>query len=94
MRVGVIRHAEPIPKAKNCFVCKSISGLSKERLFPGLEKAISPEELIGKQIIVVANLQPATLMGVQSEGMLLAAKYGGGFELIHVEKSPPGSEVS
>lgn len=94
LRVGVVRHAEPVPKSKKLLRLQVDIGLEQRTIVSGIGESYRPEDLIGKQIIVVANLQPATLMGVQSEGMLLASKCGGGFELIHAEKSPPGSEVS
>ena len=94
LRVGVVRHAEPVPKSKKLLRLQVDIGVEQRTIVSGIGESYRPEDLIGKQIIVVANLQPATLMGVQSEGMLLASKYGGGFELIHAEKSPPGSEVS
>lgn len=94
LRVGVVRQAEAMPKSKKLLRLQVDIGLEQRTIVSGIGESYRPEELIGKQIIVVANLQPATLMGVQSEGMLLAAKFGGGFELVHAEASGPGCEVS
>ena len=69
-------------------------GLEERTIVAGIGESYGPEELIGSRVVVVANLQPATLLGVQSEGMLLAAKQPGELELLLVEQSPPGSEVS
>lgn len=94
LRVGLIRQAEAMPKSKKLLRLQVDIGLEQRTIVSGIGESYQPEELIGKQIIVVANLESATLMGVRSEGMLLAAKCGEGFELIHVESSKPGSEVS
>ena len=49
--------------------------------------------LVGKSVIIAANLKPATLMGIQSEGMILAAETPEGFELPHFYHAKPGAEV-
>lgn len=94
LRVGVIRSAEPIPKSKKLLKLKIDIGLEERTIVAGIAENYQPENLIGLSVIVVANLQPATLMGIQSEGMLLAAKKSGMLELPIVESSLPGSEVS
>lgn len=94
LRVGVIVKAEPVPKSKKLLRLEVDIGLEHRTIVSGIGESYKPDDLIGRQIIVVANLQAATLMGVQSEGMLLAAKHSSGHELLHVEQSPPGSDVS
>jgi methionyl-tRNA synthetase len=94
LRVGIIRQAEPIPKSKKLLRLKVDIGLEERNIVAGIGESYRPEELIGAHVVVVANLQPATLMGVQSEGMLLAAKGSGKLEILHVEECGPGSEVS
>lgn len=94
LRVGIIRQAEAVPKSKKLLRLTVDIGFEERSIVSGIGESYGPEELIGRQIVIVANLQPATLMGVQSEGMLLAAKSGKGFELVSVETSPPGSDVS
>jgi methionine--tRNA ligase beta chain len=61
----------------------------------GLRPYYKPEEMKGKSIIVVANLDPVTLKGVKSEGMLLAAQDGNSVSLLTVDKGvKPGSKIS
>lgn len=93
LRIGIIRQAEPIPKSKKLLKLIVDIGLEERMIVSGIGESYRPENLIGRRVVVVANLQPATLMGVQSEGMLLAAKQSGEFELLWVEHCPPGSEV-
>jgi methionyl-tRNA synthetase len=94
LRVGVILSAEKVPKSKKLLRLIVDIGIEKRTIVSGLGECYQPEELIGKQVIVVANLESATLMGVKSEGMLLAANDGGRFELVRTENASPGSEVT
>lgn len=94
LRIGIIRQAEPVPKSKKLLKLKVDLGLEERTIVSGIGESYRLKDLIGRRIIVVANLQPANLMGVESQGMLLAAKQAGEFELLHVEKCDPGSEVS
>ena len=73
LRVATVLSAEPHPNADRLLVLKIDLGNEQRQLVAGIRKHYAPEELIGKRIIVVANLQPATLRGVESQGMLLAA---------------------
>lgn len=94
LRVGVVRQAEHIPKSKKLLRLQVDIGIEQRTIVAGIGGNYQPEELIGRSVIVVANLQPAALMGVQSEGMLLAAKQKNQLELIAVIESSPGAEVS
>lgn len=76
LRVATIKAAEPHPKADRLLVLKIDLGTEERQLVAGIRGQYTPEELIGKQIVVVANLQPAMLRGVESQGMLLAASDG------------------
>ncbi|MGD0947536.1 MAG: methionine--tRNA ligase subunit beta [Candidatus Binatia bacterium] len=73
LRVATITAASPHPKADRLLVLTIDLGSEQRQLVAGIRGHYQPEDLVGKQIIVVANLQPATLRGVQSQGMLLAA---------------------
>jgi methionyl-tRNA synthetase len=73
LRVATVVHAEPIPKAKKLLKLTVDLGMEQRTVVAGIAKSYTPENIIGKQIIVVANLKPAALMGVESQGMLLAA---------------------
>jgi len=72
LRVATVLHAEPIPRAKKLLKLEVDLG-EKRTLVAGIAKSYAPEDLVGKQIIVVANLKPAKIMGILSNGMLLAA---------------------
>ena len=76
LRVATIKAAEPHPKADRLLVLKIDLGTEERQLVAGIRAHYAPEDLIGKQIVVVANLQPAMLRGVESQGMLLAASDG------------------
>ena len=86
LRVATIKAAEPHPKADRLLVLKIDLGTEERQLVAGIRAHYTPEELIGKQIVVVANLQPATLRGVESQGMLLAASDGEKVIILSPEK--------
>jgi len=93
LRVATVVHAEPIPKAKKLLKLEVDMG-HKRTLVAGIAEKYTAEELIGKQVIVVANLKPAKLMGVVSNGMLLAAVDDSGPTLATLGKSvPPGTPL-
>lgn len=73
LRVATVLSAEPHPNADRLLVLKIDLGGEQRQLVAGIRKHYAPEELVGKQVVVVANLQPATLRGVESQGMVLAA---------------------
>ena len=93
LRVATVIDAEKIPKAKK--LLKLTVDLGDERtVVAGIAENYSPEDIKGKQVIVVANLKPAKLMGVLSNGMVLAAKGEEGFGLMTVDKpTAPGTPV-
>ena len=73
LRVGEILAAEPVPKAKKLLKLQVDLGYEKRQVVSGIAKFYSPDELIGKKVVIVANLKPAKLCGVDSFGMLLAS---------------------
>lgn len=75
LRVGQILEAEALPKSKKLLKLKVDLGtaLGVRQVLAGISQFYSPEELINKRVIIVANLKPAKLMGLESQGMLLAA---------------------
>jgi methionyl-tRNA synthetase len=73
LRVATVLAAEAHPNADRLLVLKIDLGGEQRQLVAGIRKHYEPDELVGKRIVVVANLQPATLRGVESQGMLLAA---------------------
>ena len=79
LRVGTVLKAEPVPKADKLLRLEVDVGEDAPRqLVAGIAPYYTLEELIGRRIIVVANLQPRTLRGLESRGMLLAAGAEGG----------------
>ncbi len=72
LKIGKIMHAERVAKSEKLIKMKVDIG-EERQIVAGIGKAYTPEQLIGKRIVVVANLKPAKLMGVESHGMLLAA---------------------
>jgi len=81
LRIGVIRSAEPVPGSKK--LIKLTVDVGGERtVVAGLKGHYAEEALIGKEVLLVANLKPATLMGVESHGMVLAATDRSGLHLL------------
>ncbi|MDM8538804.1 methionine--tRNA ligase, partial [Desulfobacterales bacterium HSG17] len=72
LRVGTVVNAQAVPKAKKLLQLEVDMG-EKRTIISGISGSYSAEEMVGKQVIVVANLKPAKLMGILSQGMLLAA---------------------
>lgn len=73
LRVGKVLEAGPHPNADKLLVLKVDLGDEQRQLCAGIKSHYEPEQLVGRNIIVVANLAPRMMRGVQSQGMLLAA---------------------
>jgi len=87
LRVAKILAAEPVPKSNK--LVKLRIDIGEERtIVAGIGKDYKPEELVGKSIVIVANLKPAKLMGVESHGMLLATDSPVGLTLIGFDREP------
>jgi methionine--tRNA ligase beta chain len=94
LRVAEIKTVEEHPDADKLLVLKIDAGGGEKQLVAGIKNHYSAEELIGRKIIVVNNLAPAVLRGVESQGMLLAAKDDDKVVLLTTEKDvKPGSRV-
>ena len=76
LRVATVKSAELHPNADRLLVLQIDVGGEDRQIVAGIRSAYEPASLVGKQIIVVANLEPAMLRGVESQGMLLAARDG------------------
>lgn len=97
LRVGKITKIQPHPDAEKLYILLVNLGKGEHdvQLVAGLRPYYKEEELLGKQIIVVRNLEPAMLRGVESQGMLLAAEFKGKVVLISPEKEiETGAKVS
>jgi methionyl-tRNA synthetase len=94
LRAGRIVTAERVEKSEKLVKLKVDIGAELRQVVAGIGKSYTPEELVGKSIVIVANLKPAKLMGVESQGMLLAATSG---DLLAVatfdRETKPGSRV-
>ena len=90
LRVGLVESAEAVPKSKKLVKLQVNLGekLGKRQVLAGIAQFYEPGTLVGKKIIVVANLKPATLMGHESRGMLLAGCSDDNAVLRIVEVSP------
>ena len=93
LRVARVLSAERIPKTDKLIKMKI--NLGEERtLVAGIGRDYAPEDLVGKSIVVVANLKPTQLMGVESQAMLLAAGDGKSLTVVVPERAvPPGAKV-
>ena len=94
LKVAEILSVEDIEGADKLYKLEVSIGEEKRQLVAGIKGTYSKEELIGKQIIVITNLEPATLKGVESQGMLLAAVADEEPVLLVPEKKVPvGSKI-
>ena len=94
LRAAKITACEPIPKAKKLLKLTLDDGSDEPRtVASGIAKFYTSEELVGKTVIVVANLKPATLCGVQSNGMILAADAGEEIKVVFLDGVEPGSKI-
>jgi methionyl-tRNA synthetase len=95
LRVAKILHVERVPKSKKLLKLTVDVGAEQRTIVAGIgEKLEDISTLVGKKITIVANLKPAVLMGVESQGMVLAADTIDGLELPSFEQAGPGTSVS
>ncbi|GMV66276.1 MAG: methionine--tRNA ligase [Candidatus Omnitrophica bacterium] len=96
LRVAEVLEAEKVPKADKLLKLKIRIGEEVRQIVAGVAEFYRPEEMIGKKIIVVANLEPAAIRGLESRGMLLAAREGNQLTLLTLENQSiaSGSKVS
>jgi methionyl-tRNA synthetase len=94
LRVAEVLAAERVPKSKKLLKLSIRVGEETRTLVAGVAEHYEPGDLVGRKVVVVANLQPATLMGVESNGMVLAAEHGGTLALLTLDKDlPSGAKV-
>ncbi len=95
LKVGEIIECEKVPNSKKLLKLKLKIGDKEKQIVSGISEHYKPDELIGKLIIVVDNLKPSKLMGIDSEGMLLAAKHGSELKIVTVDgKISSGADVN
>jgi methionyl-tRNA synthetase len=94
LRVARVLAAEAVPKSKKLIKLRIDVGTEERTIVAGIAEAYSPEQLVGRTIVVVANLKPAKLMGIESNGMVLAATQEGLPSLLMADAAiPPGTRV-
>jgi methionyl-tRNA synthetase len=96
LRVGKVLHAEKVEKADKLLKLEVDLGYEKRTVVSGIAMHYRPEEIIGKQVVVVANLAPRKMRGIESKGMILMAEDASGkLHFINPEEEPnPGATVS
>ena len=95
LKIATIKSAEPHPNADKLMVLQIDLGAEDRQICAGIRSHYTAEELVGRQIVVVANLETAKLRGLDSQGMLLAASDEERVIILTPEKSvPAGSKVS
>ena len=95
LKVATVKSAEPHPNADKLMVLQIDLGDEQRQICAGIRNQYTPEELVGKQIVVVANLEPAKLRGLESQGMLLAASDEGRVIVLTPDKTVlPGAKIS
>ncbi len=94
LRVGKIISAEKVEKSEKLVKLKVDIGAETRQVVAGIGKNYSPDELTGKTVVIVANLKPAKLMGIESQGMVLAASSGDSLAVVTFDREiKPGSRV-
>ena len=94
MKVGQVLSCEKHPKADKLLVSQIDIGEEKPRqIVSGIAGSYKPEQMVGKKVVVITNLAPAKLRGVESQGMILAGMGENQIEVLSVEKLPVGSTV-
>ena len=96
LRVAEVLTAEAVPKSKKLLKLTVSLGSEQRTIVAGIAQHYAPADLVGKKVVVVANLEPATLMGVQSQGMVLAGSTDndGALAVLTLDRDlPPGAKV-
>lgn len=95
LRAGEIKACEPIKKSKKLLKLTVFDGEKDRTVASGISPYYKPDELVGKKIVLVANLKPAKLCGVESNGMILASSCGDDVKVIFLDNEiPAGSKIS
>ena len=94
LKIATITAVERVEGSEKLLKLQLDLGAEQRQIVSGIAKSYEPEELVGKQIVMIANLEPRSLMGIESNGMLLAASDESGPILLIPEKAvPPGSSI-
>jgi methionyl-tRNA synthetase len=93
LRVATVKTAEPHPNADRLLVLTVDLGTEERQIVAGIRAYYDPANLVGTQVVVVANLEPAKLRGVESQGMLLAASAEGALAVVRPAAPMPAGAV-
>jgi methionine--tRNA ligase beta chain len=97
LRVGKIVSAERVEGSEKLLLLKvDIAEPAPRQILSGIAKAYAPDDLVGKSIVIIANLDPRMMMGMESNGMLLAVHGEDGSPVIFspISDVPPGAKIS
>ena len=89
LRVAKVLAAERVPKSTRLLKLHVDVGTEQRTLVAGIAESYEPEALVGKSVVIVFNLKPAKLMGIESNGMVLAASPEGGKAIVVTFEEPP-----
>lgn len=93
LRVVKVLECEKVPKTDKLLKFKLQLGAEERTVLSGIAQFYTPEELIGKRLILIANLKPAVIRGIESRGMLLSAEKDGKLQLVECPDMPTGSRI-
>ncbi len=94
MRVGQVLEAEKVPNSRKLMRLRVDIGIEVRQVVAGIAEAYQPADLLNKKVVIVANLKPAKLMGIESNGMIVAASDGNRPVLVtFAEDVPNGSNL-
>lgn len=95
LRVGIVKVAERVPKADKLLRLEIDIGTEVRQVLAGIAEAYAPETLIGRKVVIVANLAPRKLRGMESNGMIVAASLEGGKPVLagFLEDVPVGARL-
>jgi len=95
LRVAEVVAAEPVPRSRKLLKLTVSLGDERRTIVAGIGEHYAPAELVGRKVVIVANLEPARLMGVESQGMLLAGSAGDKLAVLAPDRDlPPGARVT
>ena len=95
LRVAKVLEAEAVPKSKKLVKMKVDVGTEQRTIVAGIAEAYRPEQMLGRKVVIVANLQPRKLRGITSNGMIVAASLEGGKPVLagFLEEVPVGARL-
>lgn len=94
LRVGLVLEAIKVPKSNKLLKLLVDLGFEKRTIVSGIALSYNPQDLIGRKVVVVANLKPAKIMGIESQGMILAANQQAKLELPQIQHLEPGAVIN